>query len=49
MGIRLLENMCDGDPIKESEVVEQAKASIQQRIKLWDGVLQVLPQVAVPV
>ena len=49
MGIRLLENMCDGDPIKETEVVEQAKASIQQRIKFWDGVLQVLPRVAVPV
>ena len=49
MGIRLLENMCDEDPIKESEVLEQAKASIQQRIKLWNGVLQVLPQVAVPI
>ena len=45
MGLRLLENMeCGGDSLKESEVLQQAENSILERIRLWDGVLEALPE-----
>ena len=42
MAHRLLENLCDGDPDKENEVIAQAERSIQERIQFWDGVLNAL-------
>ena len=42
MAQKLLENMCDGNSAKEHEIVEQARRSIEQRIILWDGVLDAL-------
>jgi len=42
MAHKLLENMCDGNSATEHEIVEQARRSIEQRIFLWDGVLDAL-------
>ena len=42
MAQKLLENMCDVNSAKEHEIVEQARRSIEQRIILWDGVLDAL-------
>ena len=42
MAQKLLENMCDGNSATEHEIVEQARRSIEQRIILWDGVLDAL-------
>ena len=38
MAHRLLENMSEGKPEIEREIVEQASRSIEQRIEFWDGV-----------
>lgn len=43
MAHRLLDNLCDGDCLKEKEVISQAERSIQKRIEFWDGVLDALP------
>ena len=42
MAHKLLENMCSGKSATELEIVEQARRSIEQRIILWDGVLDAL-------
>jgi len=42
MAHKLLENMCAGNSATEHEIVEQARRSIEQRIILWDGVLDAL-------
>ena len=46
MAKRILEELCHGDPQKEAEVLNQAKASIEARICFWDEVLLELDQVA---
>tara|TARA_B100001093_G_scaffold288910_1_gene275989 strand:+ start:486 stop:1241 length:756 start_codon:yes stop_codon:yes gene_type:complete len=43
MAHRLLENMSAGNSQLENEIIEQARSSIQERIKFWDGVLVALP------
>jgi hypothetical protein len=42
MAERILEELCANDPLKETEVLAQAKASIEARISLWDEVLLAL-------
>ena len=42
MALRLLVKMCEGDEMRENEVLQQAKSSIGQRIELWDGVMDAL-------
>ena len=46
MAKRILEELCNGDPQKEAEVLNQAKASIEARICFWDEVLLEMDQVA---
>ena len=43
MSHRLLKTMCGGDPVKEFEVIEQAKLSLEARITFWDEVLASMP------
>ena len=40
LAIAMLEELCGEDPIKWSEAAEYAKAALQARIRLWDGVLE---------
>ena len=42
MAHKLLENMSEGDPEIQQEIIEQAIKSIEQRIFFWDGVLDAL-------
>ena len=37
---KLLDSLCDGDPIKIAEAEVTAQQSLQHRIHLWDGVLK---------
>lgn len=39
MSLRMLEILCDNDPIKISEAEEAAISAVQARIRFWDGVL----------
>ncbi len=39
LSLRMLEILCDNDPIKIEEAHEAAISAIQARIKFWDGVL----------
>ena len=48
MAKRILEELCAGDPKKETEVLDQAQASIRARISLWDEVLHGLDQARSP-
>ncbi|MEC9124047.1 MAG: DUF3050 domain-containing protein [Verrucomicrobiota bacterium] len=48
MAKRILEELCAGDPIRENEVLEQAKASIRARILFWDEVLDELNRIRMP-
>ena len=48
MAKRILEELCAGDPKKETEVLDQARASIRARISLWDEVLHGLDQARSP-
>ena len=47
MAKRILEELCNGDPQKETEVLNQAEASIEARIYFWDEVLREMDQVRV--
>ena len=40
MALKLLDDLCSKDPKKENEVLLQVEASLNARIKLWDGVLE---------
>ena len=48
MAKRILEELCTGDPKKETEVLDQARASIRARISFWDEVLHGLDQARSP-
>lgn len=41
---RLVESLCQGDPARKNHVTATARQSIQQRLDLWDGVLQAIQQ-----
>ena len=45
MALRLLENLCKDKPTVENEIVQQAIASIEARIRFWDEVLEGFPSV----
>ena len=45
MAKRILQELCSGDPQKEDEILDQAKASIEARICFWDEVLLEMDQV----
>jgi pyrroloquinoline quinone (PQQ) biosynthesis protein C len=47
IALRLVEKLCGADSLKWAEASQAAKASLQARIGLWDGVLAALPQVLV--
>ncbi len=42
MAMRLLNELCDGDPRKISEAIEAAEIAIENRLTLWDGVLEAI-------
>jgi len=42
MAIKMLELLCENDPIKLEEALEAAKNAIQARILFWDGVLEAI-------
>jgi hypothetical protein len=44
MSLRMLEILCDNDPIKIEEAHEAAINAIKARIKFWDGVLHAIQQ-----
>ncbi|MDA8923396.1 DUF3050 domain-containing protein [Flavobacteriaceae bacterium] len=43
MALKMMEELCAGDPIKIQEAIEAAKKALKMRIKLWDGILSQLP------
>jgi hypothetical protein len=42
MSLRMLEILCDNDPIKIEEAHEAAMSAIRARIQFWDGVLHAI-------
>ncbi len=38
LALKMIDSLSDGDQIKESEIIETAKASLLKRIELWDGI-----------
>ncbi len=42
MAMRLLNELCDGDPSKVTEAIEAAEIAIENRLGLWDGVLKAI-------
>ena len=45
MAKKILNELCANDPVKESEVIAQAQASIKVRLTFWDDVLNELDRV----
>ena len=45
MAKKILNELCANDPVKESEVIAQAQASIKVRLTFWDDVLNELHRV----
>jgi len=43
MALKMMEELCEGDPIKIQEAIEAAKKALEMRILLWDGILSQLP------
>ncbi len=39
MAFKMVEELCENDPMKMSEVKEVAKEALESRIALWDGIL----------
>lgn len=39
LSLRLLNSLCDNDPVKEQEAIKAAEIAVNARIKFWDGVL----------
>lgn len=48
MAIRLLEELCGGDPTTLREAEQAAEAALKARIRFWDDVRQALSRVEVP-
>lgn len=44
LSLRLLNGLCDGDPIKIDEAIAAAKTAVEARLKLWDDLLEVINQ-----
>ena len=42
MAMRLLNELCDGDPRKVTEAIESAEIAIENRLGLWNGVLKAI-------
>ena len=40
--MRLLNELCDGDPRKVTEAIESAEIAIGNRLVLWDGVFNAI-------
>ena len=38
MALQMIEELCQGDPVKISEAITAAKTALEMRIKLWDGI-----------
>lgn len=43
LSLRLLNALCENDPLKHQEAEEAAQQALQARISFWDGVLLALP------
>lgn len=43
LSLQMVEQLCGNDTTKWNEVIAITKKALQQRIKLWDGVAEVLP------
>ena len=39
MALKLLDDLCANEQVKENEVILQVQSSLNARIKLWDGVI----------
>ena len=42
MAIRMIEELCEGDPTKKQESVHAAKQALENRIELWDAITDTL-------
>lgn len=42
MALQMIEELCQGDPKKITEAIAAAKAALEMRIKLWDGIAEAL-------
>lgn len=42
LSLRLLNNLCAGDPAREAEAVQAANLAVDARLRFWDGVLDAL-------
>ena len=42
MAIRMIEELCEGDPTKKQESVHAAKQALENRIELWDAIADTL-------
>lgn len=40
LSLRLLNGLCDNDPVKIQEAIIAAQAAVEARLRLWDGVLE---------
>tara|TARA_R110002124_G_scaffold138835_2_gene302885 strand:+ start:1733 stop:2497 length:765 start_codon:yes stop_codon:yes gene_type:complete len=40
LSLRLLNGLCDNDPVKIQEAITAAQAAVEARLQLWDGVLE---------
>ena len=43
LSLRLLDGLCDGDPVKVAEARAAAIQAVEARVEFWDGVLAALP------
>lgn len=43
MALQMMEELCQGDPVKIQEAIDAAKKALKMRIRLWDGILSELP------
>jgi hypothetical protein len=44
MALRMVSELCGGDPVKWKEATEAATFALTARIALWDGITKLLPQ-----
>ena len=43
MALKMIEELCQNDPVKISEAIEASKKALQLRLDLWNGILNQLP------
>jgi phage FluMu protein gp41 len=38
MALKMIEELCEGDPTKKQESIDAAKQALESRIELWDAI-----------